>query len=195
MLFTTKQGADGAEQAQAIGCDYATGAHVLLNFFSRILTNIYKHDIMKVLENLIILPEERTMKKSILTILLCCVLVCVLVACNSKVPDTVDDIAKLFDEDVYYLQKYDTEMIASIRAKLTLNGDILTVVHLIDEQSSSSDNPKWAYIYEFSDEADAEWFEENRRAFVTSTEENGLCVRRGCIVVFGSAPEISLIAS
>ena len=26
MLFATKQGADRAEQAQAIGCDYATGA-------------------------------------------------------------------------------------------------------------------------------------------------------------------------
>ena len=39
-LFATKQGADRAEQAQAIGCDYATGESCRLAFLGK---HIEKH--------------------------------------------------------------------------------------------------------------------------------------------------------
>jgi len=112
---------------------------------------------------------------------------------------TVDEIIRLFDNKVFYIQKYNFSMIATIcqnisNMGLSLNGEILAIVHITD-QSVSCEDPdwSWAYIYEFSNEEDAIVFEENRRTFVVSTEENGACIRCGKIVVFGSASAITSI--
>lgn len=164
------------------------------------------------------------MKKIFLRILMIMVLVCTLVACNDKKPTkndnstsgsnttivstdvvekkeeiTVDSIVELFGED-YNAQEYTSEMISYLlpnleRNDIILNGGITEVVHLTAKNSSPElDNWTWAYVYEFTDEADAISFKENRRAFVEAIEENGACVRCGLIVVFGSAPIISSIA-
>ena len=118
----------------------------------------------------------------------------------NKTEVTVDSIVKLFDEE-YYAQEYTSEMISQIlpnfeKNGITINGNISTVVHLT-KKASAPENPdwSWAYVYEFTEEADAIAFEENRRAFVEATEENGVCVRCGLIVVFGSAPTISSITN
>ncbi len=112
---------------------------------------------------------------------------------------TVDAIIQLFDKKVFYIQKYDSSMIATICQNissmgLSLNGEILEIVHITDQSVSREDpNWSWAYIYEFSNEEDAIAFEDNRRTFVISTEENGACIRCGKIVVFGSASVIPSI--
>ena len=82
-------------------------------------------------------------------------------------------------------------MIADTRAKLDLNGDISAIVHVT---RSYEGGLLWAYVYELTDENDAIAFEENRRAFVESTEENGTCLRFGHIVVYGNSPHIASIA-
>ncbi|MBE6593544.1 MAG: hypothetical protein E7642_06070 [Ruminococcaceae bacterium] len=105
---------------------------------------------------------------------------------------TVKKILALFDDKVYFKQIYTQEMIATIREKLVLKGDILTVVHVIDLKTETDPRP-WAYVYEFSLEEDAVAFEENRREFVDATEENGSCVRCGNIVIYGSSPTIATI--
>ena len=82
-------------------------------------------------------------------------------------------------------------MIADTRAKLDLNGDISAIVHVT---RSYEGGLIWAYVYELTDENDAIAFEENRRAFVESTEENGTCLRFDRIVVYGNSPHIASIA-
>ncbi len=142
------------------------------------------------------------MKKT-LFILIIGILLCTFVGCNAnrrKAEVTVDSIIELFDED-YNAQEYTSEMIAQIlpnfeKIGVTINGSISAIVHLTKKASAPDRSDwSWAYIYEFTDEADAIAFEENRRAFVDATEENGACVRCGLIVVFGSAPIISSITS
>jgi hypothetical protein len=157
------------------------------------------------------------MKKSVFMILLICVLVFSMVACNpeapiesdqittesstetfSKVEVTIDSISELFEAD-YSAQEYTPDVIAQILPNLEnvgiiLNGDVTTIIHMCARNSAPGmDDWSWAYVYEFTDEADAIAFEENRRAFVEATEENGACVRFGLIVVFGSASVISSI--
>ena len=157
------------------------------------------------------------MKKTVFMILLTCILAFSLVACKveapietdeittestteavSKVEVTVDSISKLFEAD-YSAQEYTPDMISQIlpnleKAGIILNGEVNTIIHMCARESAPGmDDWSWAYVYEFTDEADAIAFEENRRAFVEATEENGACVRCGLIVVFGSAPVISSI--
>ena len=156
------------------------------------------------------------MKKAVLTAIIICVLACLLIACNAKNPTetdglsnnavetdvkfTVDKISELFAND-YNAQEYDSDMIAHLlpnieNAGIILNGDIATVIHMTAKNSApEGENWSWAYVYEFTDESDAIAFEENRRAFIEVTEENGACIRCGNIVVFGSAPVIASIAS
>ena len=164
------------------------------------------------------------MKKTFLTILIIFVFVCIFVACDTKKPTeidnstscsnttdastdvvlnkaevTIDSIVKLFGEE-YNAQKYTSEMITYLIPSLESNGitlieDISAIVHLTAKNSAPElSDWSWAYIYEFTNEADAIAFEENRRTFVETTEENGACVRCGLIVVFGSAMIISSIA-
>lgn len=111
-----------------------------------------------------------------------------------------DDIIKLLDYVEFYAQEYDADMIASVceniaQSGLELNGDVTRIVHVTD-QSVPKDDPTsfgWAYVYEFSEEADAIAFEENRRDFVNATEEDGAFLRYGRIVVFGTAQMLSFI--
>ena len=111
-----------------------------------------------------------------------------------------DDIIKLLDYVEFYAQEYDADMIASVcenvaKIGLELNGDVTRIVHVTD-QSVPKDDPTsfgWAYVYEFSEEADAIAFEENRREFINATEEDGACLRYGRIVVFGTAQMLSFI--
>ncbi len=148
------------------------------------------------------------MKKSILAVILIGLLTFTLIACNSGGGKgdntekggnavTVESILDLFDSDVYHAQRYDKEMTSTIKQNIanqgiTLSGEIKAIVHVTD-QSSTAESLVWAYIYEFSDEADAIAFYENRSEYVKVAMEDGLCVREGLIVVFGSAEEISLI--
>ena len=110
---------------------------------------------------------------------------------ESNADITVENIIKFFAYCGYNTQNYNEEMIAEIRAKLNLNGEISSVVHIL---RSYEDGLLWAYVYELTDENDAIAFEENRRAFVESTEENGTCLRFGHIVVYGNSPHIASIA-
>ena len=96
-----------------------------------------------------------------------------------------------FDTQKYFIQTYDETMIESIRAKLTLQGDIVAVVHVTNPATAVPDL-EWTYIYEFSNETDAIAFEENRTSFV-STQEGGRCLRRGLIVIYGNSPLIGQI--
>lgn len=150
------------------------------------------------------------MKRSILSVILIGLLAFTLIACNSGEKGgntekgdntvTVESILELFDSDVYRAQKYDSGTISQIKENIakqgiTLSGEIKAIVHIIDQNSmSSTAEPRpWAYVYEFSNEADATAFYENRNEYVKVALEDGLCVRKGLIVVFGSAEEISLI--
>ena len=149
--------------------------------------------------------------KRLLSVIMISILVCTFAACNinnSSENDsdadgaselTVESITELFGED-YNTQIYTEEMIEYVlpnieKAGVVLQGDVTAIVHITKKASAPEmDDWEWAYIYEFTNEADAVAFEENRRAFVNDTEENGHCVRCGLIVVFGSAPIISSIA-
>lgn len=149
--------------------------------------------------------------KRLLSVIMISILVCTFAACNinnSNENDsdadgvaelTVESITELFGED-YNAQEYTSEMIESVlpnleTAGVVLQGDVTAIVHITKKASAPEmADWEWAYIYEFTSEADAIAFEENRRAFVSDTEENGQCVRCGLIVVFGSTPIISSIA-
>ena len=122
---------------------------------------------------------------------------------ESDVPEVeikFDDIIKALDYKEFYAQEYDADMIASVKENifdvgLELSGDIIRIVHVID-QSVPKDDPSsfgWVYIYELSEESDAIALEENRREFVNATEEDGKCIRYGRIVVFGTAQMLSFI--
>lgn len=109
------------------------------------------------------------MKRILALLLLLSTLICAFAACNAKddAPETdapteaptaaptekkaltVNKVLKFFDNDVYSKQTYTKDQIATIKEKLTLEGDILKVVHLIDK-NTSSENLIWAYLYEFS---------------------------------------------
>ena len=119
---------------------------------------------------------------------------------DNKVDFTVDSIVEFFDED-YNVQQYTSEMISYLTPNfekngIALNGNIETVIHFTKKSSAPEHTDwSWAYVYEFTEEGDAIAFEENRRAFVEATEENGICVRCGLVVVFGSAPILSSITN
>lgn len=149
--------------------------------------------------------------KRLLSVIMISILVCTFAACNinnSSENDsdadgvaeiTVESITELFGED-YNAQEYTSEMIEYMlpnieKSGIALKGDVTTIVHITKKASAPEmDDWEWAYIYEFTNEADAVAFGENRRAFVNDTEKNGQCVRYGLIVLFGSAPIISSIA-
>ena len=158
------------------------------------------------------------MEKALLTILIICLLTCSFVSCNKETDTTsisdittestevseikeelaVDSVLELFEND-YNAQKYTSEQIGYIISNLEKNGIVLSgsvtaIVHLTRKASEPGRSDwSWAYVYEFTEEADAIAFEENRRGFVEATEENGACVRCGLIVVFGSAPIIASV--
>lgn len=124
-------------------------------------------------------------------------------AAESVAPEAMikfDDIIKALDYKEFFAQEYDADMIASVKENifdvgLELSGDIIRIVHVID-QSVPKDDPSsfgWVYIYELSEESDAIALEENRREFVNATEEDGACIRYGRIVVFGTAKMLSFI--
>lgn len=152
--------------------------------------------------------------KRLLSVIIIIIFVCTFAACDVNDPSetssstsdadgvaelTVESITELFGED-YNAQEYTSEMIEHVlpnveTAGVVLQGDVTAIVHITKKSSAPEmADWEWAYIYEFTNEADAVAFEENRRAFVNDTEENGQCVRYGFIVVFGSAPIISSIA-
>ena len=110
-------------------------------------------------------------------------------ACQSF---TVDTAIAAFDDETYYVQAYSEDLIDPIRQKMSLSGDIISIVHIIN-QGASTPNGDFAYIYEFSNEKDATWFEENRSAYVSSLEE-GRCVRFGSIVIFGTSSVIDTLS-
>lgn len=110
-------------------------------------------------------------------------------ACQSF---TVNDAIAAFDDETYYAQAYSEDLIDPIRQKMALSGDIISIVHIIN-QGASTPNGDFAYIYEFSNEKDATWFEENRSAYVSSLEE-GRCVRFGSIVIFGTSSVIDTLS-
>ena len=110
-------------------------------------------------------------------------------ACQSF---TVDTAIAAFDNETYYAQAYSEDLIDPIRQKMALSGDIISIVHIIN-QGASTPNGDFAYIYEFSNEKDATWFEENRSAYVSSLEE-GRCVRFGSIVIFGTSSVIDTLS-
>ena len=153
------------------------------------------------------------MKRILALLLLLSTLICAFAACNAKddAPETdapteaptaaptekkaltVNQVLKFFDNDVYSKQTYTKDQIATIKEKLTLEGDILKVVHLVDK-NTTSENLIWAYVYEFSLEDDAKVYEEDRSAFVAAKYgDEGYCVRFGKIVVFGNSSVIPTI--
>ena len=107
---------------------------------------------------------------------------------NEETVVTVNDVVSYFDQDAYQIQIYDSEMISQIQEKLSLNSEIISIVHATKLNNEESDL-EWAYIYELSDVADAIWLEENRTAFV-STIDNGTCIRSNRIIVFGNSSVI-----
>lgn len=124
-------------------------------------------------------------------------------AAESIAPEAMikfDDILKALDYKEFYAQEYDSDMIASVQENifdvgLELSGDITRIVHVTD-QSVPQDDPSsfgWVYIYELSEESDAIALEENRRDFVNAIVEDGVCIRYGRIVVFGTAQMLSFI--
>lgn len=162
--------------------------------------------------------------KKVLSILLAAVLLCSFVACNTKDPSqndtdtsdvnvtdngtddtpntsnvTVQSIVALFRND-YNIEEYPREYIEEVIPNIenfgiVLKGDVTAIIYITKQGSVPGlCDWSWAYVYEFTDETDAIALEENRRAFVNATVENGQCVRYGKIVVFGSAPTISSIA-
>jgi len=135
--------------------------------------------------------------KCISLLLVIALLLSALVACGSgDAPSevsvekviTVDDIVDCYDRDVYYIQFYENELIEEIKAKLVLEGDILDVIHIVNNQTAPPDL-EWTYVYHFSSETDAERFFENRSEFV-KTVNNGRCVRFESIVAYGSSDVI-----
>ena len=161
------------------------------------------------------------MKKLIVVFSLNAVLICTLLSCGKQSPEiilsetstavmtevttvatttndllekkmTVDDVVAYYDAQVYRVEKYDSQRIASISEKLTLEGDITSVIYIINSQTSSPDL-EWTYVYEFTDESDAVWMEENRRLYISSVE-GGICIRRGSIVVYGNSDVIASIS-
>ena len=141
------------------------------------------------------------MKKILFAIFLIGVLLFSVVSCGQQGKTvTVDGIVKLFDsDDDYYVQHYTAELIDKARTNMTnanldLKGDISEIVHIIDQSKSPENSAgEWTYIYDFTDEADAIAFAENRQVFIDKLEEDGTCIRRGRIVVFGTSSIISSI--
>ena len=157
------------------------------------------------------------MKKNTLFMCLVVMLMCAAVSCanhDAQIPDLpdtdvpteptapaefvevddglrVEDVVACFDPEIYYAQVYDEQMIDSIKAKIELEGDIVSVVH-ITNQNTAVPTLEWTYVYELSDARDAEWLESNRREYVSKTD-GGVCVRRGNVVVFGNSPVIAAL--
>lgn len=140
--------------------------------------------------------------KRISLLLIIALLLSTLVACGSgdapsevsvKKVITVDDVVNCYDSNVYYIQAYENELIEEVKSKLVLEGDILDVIHIVNNQTAPPDL-EWTYVYRFSSETDAAWFFENRSEFV-KTVNNGRCVRFGNIVVYGSSSVIDSLKS
>ena len=116
-----------------------------------------------------------------------------LFACQSAL--TVDDAVAVFDDEIYLVRKYGDSMISPIRENIEEDlgheTEITAIVHVIN-QKTSVPNLEFTYIYEFSVEKDAEWFEGNRSTYV-ATLDGGRCVRFGKIVIFGTSPVIDTI--
>ena len=124
---------------------------------------------------------------------LCCVLLVLvvffsLVSCGKEEKVSVLDVVTSFDEELYYADVYDALEITEIKRKLTLEGDILEIVHIMKKKTAPP-TLVWTYVYEFELEADAVAFAENRAVFMDSTD-NGKCVRLGNIVVYGNSDVI-----
>lgn len=101
----------------------------------------------------------------------------------------VDEVVNVFEENGdYFIQRYTDDMIAQIAGSLQLEGEITAIVHII--RSNGDGTSEWAYIYEMSNQSDADWLAENRALYVT-TVENGVCIQSGKIVVFGNSDLIS----
>jgi len=131
-------------------------------------------------------------------LLLSIVTLCAFVSCTGKANTvvTVESIVNKFSEKQYHVQNYNAEEIAFVAgnfsaANLELNGEISTVVHIIDSNLSTPQF-EFVYVYEFTDKTDAEAFAENRMAYV-ETLDGGNCVLFGSIVIFGNSPLIAEI--
>ena len=126
--------------------------------------------------------------KRIFACTLMIVILCLSTACGNSMP-TVDDAVDTIYADGWYSTEYSAEQITSIEEQFPLEGSITRIVHMVD-QGTSIVPFDWAYIFEFSNEADAILVEENRSAYV-STLKNGLCVRFGTLLVFGTTERIA----
>ena len=114
-------------------------------------------------------------------------------ACQKQI--TLDDAVAVFEDDVYLKQNYGDDMITPIRENIEADSgremEIVAIIHIIN-QKTSVPNLEWTYIYEFTEKEDADWFEENRNAYV-AIQEGGRCVRFDNVVVFGNSPLIDTI--
>lgn len=149
------------------------------------------------------------MKKITLLLLIFALVLCVFAACGEKSEETdtteesatetvetetdapeitvtVDLIVDVFEARGFYV--YDeSDHIEEISSKLTLEGDILSVNHIMHEKDGTD---YWAYVYELELESDAESLYENRTEFVSELE-GGVCRRFGNIVVYGNTEAIN----
>lgn len=127
--------------------------------------------------------------KRLLCFLSALVMVLTLASCGKEAEVSVLDVVMSFDEELYYADVYGDLEITEIKRKLTLEGDILEIVHIMKKETAPP-TLVWTYVYEFELEADAVTFAENRAEFMDNTE-NGRCVRLGNIVVYGNSEVIA----
>lgn len=149
------------------------------------------------------------MKKITALLLIFALALCLLTACGEKseekdtteesvtqvtesetdVPEitvTVDLIVAVFEARGYSVFD-ESDHIEEISSKLTLEGDIISVKHIMREKDGVN---YWAYVYEMELESDAESLYENRAEFVSELE-GGACRRFGNIVVYGNTQAIN----
>lgn len=127
--------------------------------------------------------------KRLLCFLSVIVMILALASCKKEAEVSVLDVVTSFDEELYYADVYGDLEITEIKRKLTLEGDILEIVHIMKKETAPP-TLVWTYVYEFELEADAVAFAENRAVFMDNTE-NGRCVRLGNIVVYGNSDVIT----
>ena len=137
------------------------------------------------------------MMKRYLTVLSLLLTALLLFSCqgNTETPFTANDAVAVFEDDLYLKQNYGDNMISPVRESIEADAgreiEIVAIIHVINQETSVP-NLEWTYIYEFSKKEDADWFEENRNAYV-ATQEGGRCIRFDNVVVFGNSPLIDTI--
>lgn len=111
-------------------------------------------------------------------------------------PDSasVEGIVKAIEDKTelcggYYSPQTIAQTMEKIGQRNTLEGDILDLVHLTHHDGTVL---RFVYIYEFESENDALLYEEDRTLFAQSIDD-GVCVRKGNMVIYGNHSVISEI--